>query len=107
MKNYLRSIIVFTGLFINKIISLNLHKIECNKNIQNLSCKNCKHFILDTDKVEQGKCDLTYITSLVTGKKFYNYAILNRMNVLSCGIDGKFYETPIINDENIIDNIPK
>jgi len=89
-KNYLKSFSI--GLFINHILSINLQKPVCNKNIQFPSCKDCKHFILDTKNIEKGKCDLTYLTSLVTGEKIYNYALLNRMNVLSCGINGKFYE---------------
>jgi hypothetical protein len=92
MKNYLKSFSIIIGLFINQILSINLQKPQCNKNIQIPSCKACKHFILDTENIEKGKCDLTYLTSLVTGEKIYNYALLNRMNVLSCGFDGKFYE---------------
>jgi len=92
MKNYLKSFTIFTCLFLNQVLSINLEKSKCNKNIQIPSCKDCKHFILDKENIELGKCDLTYLTSLITGQKIYNYAILNRMNVLSCGIDGKFYE---------------
>lgn len=92
MKNYLKSFSILIGLFINQIFSVNLQKPLCNKNNQVPSCNNCKHFILDEENVEKGKCDLTYITSLVTGQKIYNYAIFNRLNILSCGINGKFYE---------------
>ena len=92
MKNYLKSFSILTSLFINHILSINLQKPQCNKNIQIPSCKGCKHFILDKENIEKGKCDLTYLTSLVTGEKIYNYALFNRMNILSCGFDGKFYE---------------
>ena len=93
MKNYIKSSLVFIGLFINKTLSLNIQKPICN-NIEIRSCKDCKHFILDTEKIEYGKCDLSYLTGLVTGKKYYNYAIMNRINNLGCGIDAKFFETP-------------
>lgn len=92
MKNYLKSFSILIGLFINPILSINLQKTQCNKNIQFPSCKDCKHFILDKENIEKGKCDLTYLTSLVTREKIYNYALLNRINILSCGFDGKFYE---------------
>lgn len=110
MKNYLKLFTILTSLFINQILSINLQKPQCNKNVQIPSCKDCKHFILDKENIEFGKCDLTYLTSLVTGQKIYNYAILNRMNVLSCGIDGKFYEysmEPIktYSDDLINDNL--
>ena len=107
MKNYLKSIAILTSLFINQILSINLQKPQCNKNMQILSCKDCKHFILDKENIELGKCDITYLTSLVTGQKIYNYAILNRMNLLNCGPNGKFYEY-IIDPMNIYsDNLQK
>jgi hypothetical protein len=91
-KNYLKSFSILISFIINRILSINLQKPHYNKNIQFPSCKDCKHFILDTENIEKGKCDLTYLTSLVTGEKIYNYAIFNRLNVLNCGLDGKFYE---------------
>ena len=114
MKNYLKSFSILISFIINPILSINLQKTQCNKNIHFPSCKDCKHFILDKENIEKGKCDLTYLTSLVTrgvfrklqtpaaphpgqallgaAEKIYNYALLNRMNILSCGFDGKFYE---------------
>ena len=73
------------------------------KNKNSKLCINCIHFIGDKmnypDDTLYGKCKMFGETNLITGEIEYDYASMCRHDNTKCGINGKYFNTIVINQK--------